>query len=65
MRFIIDMDEPEPGRIEGCVSREGDQAPLPFSGWIELLSLLEPAAGQADEPGDGPACQPPHGDWLA
>ncbi len=42
MRFIIDMDEARPNRVEGRVHREVDHTTLSFSGWLELLSLLEP-----------------------
>jgi hypothetical protein len=52
MRFIIDIDEGEADRVEGHVRRESDQAPSSFSGWLELLSLLErPATGPRDDGG--------------
>lgn len=50
MRFIIDIDDGQSDRVEGHVRRESDQAPASFSGWLELLSLLErPTAGPRDD----------------
>ncbi len=50
MRFIIDIDNNQADRVEGNVTRESDQIPSSFSGWLELLSLLEsPASGPRDD----------------
>lgn len=52
MRYIIDIDDAQPDRVEGHVTRESDPAPSSFSGWLELLSLLErPATGPRDDGG--------------
>ncbi len=52
MRFIIDIDDGKPERVEGQVTRGSDQTPSSFSGWLELLSLLEgPAPGPRGDTG--------------
>ena len=43
MRFMIDVLHTEDDRVEGIVTREGDPTPVRFSGWLELMHLLEPA----------------------
>ena len=51
MRYIIDIDDAQADRVEGHVTRESDMAPSSFSGWLELLSLLErPAAAPETTP---------------
>jgi len=40
MRFIVDLRHTDQS-VEGEVLREGAAAPEPFSGWLELLRLLE------------------------
>ena len=40
MRFVLDLRHTEQG-VEGEVIREGAAAAEPFSGWLELLRLLE------------------------
>lgn len=40
MRFVVDLRHTEQG-VEGEVLREGTAASEPFSGWLELLRLLE------------------------
>jgi hypothetical protein len=40
MRFVVDLRHTEQG-VEGEITREGTAAPEPFSGWLELLRLLE------------------------
>ncbi len=40
MRFVVDLRHTDQG-VEGEVIREGTAAPEPFSGWLELLRLLE------------------------
>ncbi len=52
MRFVIDLRHTDQG-VEGQVTREGATAAEPFSGWLELLRLLEapePATSSAPEP---------------
>jgi hypothetical protein len=52
MRYIIDIDDARRDRVEGHVTRESDQVPSSFSGWLELLSLLErPGPGPGDDGG--------------
>jgi len=40
MRFVLDLRHTEQG-VEGEVTREGAAAAEPFSGWLDLLRLLE------------------------
>lgn len=40
VRFIVDLI-PVDHRVEGTVACEGPGEPSPFSGWLELLRLLE------------------------
>lgn len=43
MRFLVDLTKGEGGRVSGEVSTA--EAPsVPFSGWLELLRLLEDGA---------------------
>jgi hypothetical protein len=42
MRFVIDVRWTPDDRIEGVVVPEGAGAGSSFSGWMELISLLEP-----------------------
>jgi hypothetical protein len=55
MRFVLDLRHTDQG-VEGEVIREGAAAPEPFSGWLELLRLLEvrdpsmPSASELDPP---------------
>lgn len=50
MRFVLELIPAEHGRVEGVLVREGNDERQPFSGWLDLLRLLEGAAG--DSPGD-------------
>jgi hypothetical protein len=43
MRFIIDIDEDTDG-IEGRLRREDEITEHNFSGWLQLIGLLEPPA---------------------
>ncbi len=43
MRFVVEILTRD-GRVEGYVSPDGGGERRPFSGWLELLSQLEPAA---------------------
>jgi hypothetical protein len=40
MRFVLNLRYTDHD-VEGEVTREGSAAPEPFSGWLELLRLLE------------------------
>lgn len=42
-RYVVEILAGEPRRPEGTVWREGHVDPSPFSGWMDLLRLLEPA----------------------
>ncbi|TMD09934.1 MAG: hypothetical protein E6J03_01045 [Chloroflexi bacterium] len=42
MRFLIDVRWTPEDRVEGVVVPEGGEVGSAFSGWMELLSLLEP-----------------------
>jgi hypothetical protein len=44
VRFLIDVLRTEDDRVEGVVTREGGETPVRFSGWLELMHVLEPAA---------------------
>lgn len=41
MRFTVELHHAD-GNVEGEVLREGATEPERFSGWLELLRLLEP-----------------------
>ncbi|HTJ76608.1 MAG TPA: hypothetical protein VL337_14725 [Acidimicrobiales bacterium] len=40
MRLVVDL-RPVDDRVEGTLAEEGGAEPSPFSGWLELLRLLE------------------------
>ncbi|MBV9281493.1 MAG: hypothetical protein JOZ41_15545 [Chloroflexi bacterium] len=42
MRFLIDVRWTPDDRVEGVVVPEGGGDGSAFSGWMELISLLEP-----------------------
>ncbi|MEW6472590.1 MAG: hypothetical protein AB1679_09990 [Actinomycetota bacterium] len=42
VRFVVEVWRTEDDRVEGRLAPEGSSEMLPFSGWIELISLLEP-----------------------
>jgi hypothetical protein len=44
MRYVIELRRTPDDRVEGVVLTEGHEVGAPFSGWLELLSLLEPPA---------------------
>lgn len=53
VRFIVDL-HPVEHRVEGTLAGEGPGEPHPFSGWLELLRLLEaglPADAAVPSPG--------------
>jgi hypothetical protein len=43
-RFVVDLVAVGEG-VEGTVRSEDDPCPTPFSGWLELLRLLEAHEG--------------------
>ncbi len=43
VRFLVDLERDQDGRVSGSVAAD-DQQPVPFSGWLELLRLLEDRA---------------------
>jgi hypothetical protein len=59
VRFLLDLTSDDEGRVSGEVAVAGGPS-IPFSGWLELLRLLEDRTqehrGQTigrDDPGDG------------
>jgi hypothetical protein len=54
-RYIIELEQTPDDRVEGTLRRDGVPEVVPFSGWTELLSLLEPPprAESEREPGRG------------
>ena len=42
MRYVIDLQRTADNRIEGVLRCEGEPQPVAFSGWMELLTLIEP-----------------------
>ena len=43
VRFLVDLSSDADGRVSGEVA-VADQPPVPFSGWLELLRVLEDRA---------------------
>ena len=43
VRFLVDLERDQDGRITGRIAGD-DQQPVPFSGWLELLRVLEERA---------------------
>src|SRR3954466_1455463 len=48
VRFVLELTPTEHGRVEGVLVREGSDEPQRFSGWLDLLRLLERAAQETD-----------------
>jgi hypothetical protein len=49
MRYVIELTRTRDDRVEGVVIRDGLGHAVGFSGWSELMSLLEPPPlGTAD-----------------
>jgi len=44
VRFVLDLSTGDGGRVSGQVST-ADGPAVPFSGWLELLRLLEDGVG--------------------
>jgi hypothetical protein len=51
-RFILDIGRDGDQRVSGQLTREGRWA-SPFSGWLELLQLLEDLADDTANPLEG------------
>jgi hypothetical protein len=49
VRYVIELRRTKDDRVEGELMREGISDAAAFSGWAELLSLLEPPP---DEPAE-------------
>lgn len=41
-RYLVKIATSAPGRVEGTVCAVGQSRSSPFSGWMDLLRLLEP-----------------------
>lgn len=59
-RYIIELEQTPDERVEGTLRRDGELEPVPFSGWTELLSLLEPPPRVASEPERGRGLEQAH-----
>lgn len=46
-RFVVEIRPTDDGRVVGTVGRPGSADPVPFSGWMDLLRLLEPRTPDA------------------
>jgi hypothetical protein len=46
-RFVVELHRTEAGGVEGVVTWEGTCQAQPFSGWLELLRLLETVENQS------------------
>jgi hypothetical protein len=53
MRLIAEIEKSSDGRLEGTILCEHRDQPIPFSGTLELLRILE------DEVPSAPAAPPP------
>jgi hypothetical protein len=60
VRFVIDIATEGQAPFEGAVVTDGDREPIAFTGWVELLNLLEAAieAGRRHGAADGAAAEP-------
>jgi hypothetical protein len=52
-RYIIELEQTPDDRVEGTLHCDGLPGPVPFSGWTELLSLLEPPPRPVTAPVSG------------
>jgi hypothetical protein len=52
VRFIIDIDEVNE-KVEGRLRREDDNAERSFSGWLQLMGMLEPPNPSLQNPRPG------------
>jgi hypothetical protein len=46
-RFVVEIRPTEDGRVVGTVGRPGAGEVVAFSGWMDLLRLLEPRSPDA------------------
>ncbi|MCX6462463.1 MAG: hypothetical protein NTW05_02550 [Pseudonocardiales bacterium] len=46
-RFVVEIRPTEDGRVVGTVGRPGTDDVVTFSGWMDLLRLLEPRSPDA------------------
>lgn len=46
-RFVVEIRPTEDGRVVGTVGRPGADEVVTFSGWMDLLRLLEPRSPDA------------------
>lgn len=60
-RYIIELEQTPDDRVEGTLRRDGAPETVPFSGWTELLSLLEPPPRLASTPEPGRGLERTHG----
>jgi hypothetical protein len=51
-RFLLDIGRDGDDRVCGHVARDGGVS-MPFSGWLELLRLLEDLADDTTNPREG------------
>jgi hypothetical protein len=56
-RYIIELERTADDHIVGVLRRDGLSEPQPFSGWIELLSLMQPPLLAESEPVPEPHTQ--------
>jgi hypothetical protein len=50
VRILVELRRDATGAVEGSITSEGSDEAEPFSGWLELLRLLEDAAARRDDP---------------
>jgi hypothetical protein len=53
VRILVELSRDASGAVTGSVTCEGSDEVEPFSGWLELLRLLEDATGRRDDPDQG------------
>ncbi len=46
-RFVVEIRPTDDGRVVGTVGRPGTDDVVTFSGWMDLLRLLEPRSPDA------------------
>jgi len=53
VRFVVELVDVAGGRVEGRVFTASGSDPRPFSGWLQLLELLEPQVTEGDAAASG------------
>jgi hypothetical protein len=53
IRILVELRRDASGAVEGSVTSDGGDEAQPFAGWLELLRLLEDAAGRGEDPEQG------------